>query len=122
LLALADGDKLRSAMGYEQDYIKRLMQKIGEVLARALGVGKGGNYDESLQVLEQGVGSELGMPFAMLLRLEPKAVVSLLGPAKASAFAEALRTRAALFGLAHRDADAKLSAGLAETIESLLER
>ncbi len=107
-------------MGYEQDYIKRLLQKVGEVLARALGVGKGGNYDESLQILEQGIGSELGMPFAMLLRLEPKALVSLLGPVKASAFAQALRTRATLFGLARRDADSKLSAARAETIEALL--
>jgi hypothetical protein len=109
-------------MGYEQDYIKRLLQKIGEVLARALGVGKGGNYDESLQILERGVGSELGMPFAMLLRLEPKAIVSLLGIEKASAFAEALRVRATLFSLAHRDADARNSAASAETIESILER
>jgi hypothetical protein len=107
-------------MSYEQDYIKRPLQKIGEVLARALGVGKGGNYDESLQILEQGVGSELGMPFAMLLRLDPKSVVSLLGPAKASAFAEALRVRATLFGLAQRDADAKASMALAETIEAML--
>jgi hypothetical protein len=107
-------------MGYEQDYIKRLLQKIGEVLARALGVGKGGNYDESLQILEQGVGSELGMPFAMLLRLEPKALVSLLGPAKAAALAQALRVRATLFGLAHRDADATRSAATAEALEALL--
>jgi hypothetical protein len=109
-------------MGYEQDYIKRLLQKVGEVLARALGAGKGGNYDESLQILEQGIGAELGMPFAMLLRLEPKALVSLLGPAKASAFAEALRVRSTLFALAHLDADAKSSASSADTIETILAR
>ena len=120
LLSEAGGARLRGSMGYEQDYIKRLLQKIGEVLARALGVGKGGNYDERLQIREQGVGSELGMPFSMLLRLQPKALVSLLGPAKASAFAEALRTRATLFALAHRDADARLSAALAETIDRIL--
>jgi hypothetical protein len=107
-------------MSYEQDYIKRLLQKIGEVLARALGVGKGGNYDESLQILEQGVGAELGMPFAMLLRLEPKALVSLLGSDKASALAQALRVRATLFALAHRDVDANASTATAEAIESIL--
>jgi hypothetical protein len=107
-------------MGYEQDYIKRLLQKMGEVLARALGLGKSGNFDESFQVLEQGVGAELGMPFAMLLRLEPKALVSLLGPAKAAAFGEALRTRSLLFGLANREVDARLSASKAEAIEKLV--
>lgn len=107
-------------MGYEQDYIKRLLQKMGEVLARALGLGKSGNLDESFRVLEQGVGAELGMPFAMLLRLEPQALVSLLGPAKAAAFGEALRTRSLLFGLANREVDARLSASKAEAIEKLL--
>ena len=107
-------------MSYEQDYIKRLLQKLGEVLARALGLGKAGKHDESLQVLEQGVGSELGMPFAMLLRLQPQAVVSLLGPEKAAAFAEALRARSLLFGLAKRDLDAADSASRAAAVERLL--
>jgi hypothetical protein len=109
-------------MGYEQDYIKRLFQKMGEVLARALGLGKTGNFDESHRVLEQGVGAELGMPLAMLLRLEPRALVSLLGPDKAAAFAEALRTRSLLFGLANRDTDAEISASQAAALEKLIRR
>jgi hypothetical protein len=107
-------------MGYEQDYIKRLFQRLGEVLARALGLGKAGNYDESLQVLEQGAAAELGMPFSLLLRLDAKSAVSLLGKPKAAAFAEALRTRGLLFGLGGRDADASASAARAAEIESLL--
>jgi hypothetical protein len=107
-------------MGYEQDYIKRLLQKMGEVLARALGLGKAGNFDDSHQVLEQGVGAELGMPFAMLVRLQPAAIVSLLGAAKAAAFAEALRTRSLLFGLAGRGTDAQVAASQAEAVEKLL--
>ena len=107
-------------MSYEQDYIKRLLQKIGEVLARALGLAKAGNYDESLQVLEQGVSAELGMPFAMLLRLEPKSAVSLLGKDKAKALAEALRTRGLLFELASRSEEAQKSTARAEALERLL--
>ena len=97
-----------------------MLQKIGEVLVRALGLGKAGNYDESPQVLEQGVGAELGMPFAMLLRVEPKSAVSLLGKDKAAAFAEALRTRSLLFELANRTAEARESAARAAELERLL--
>ena len=109
-----------SLVSYEQDYIKRLLQKMGEVLARALGLGKAGNFDESLQVLERGVGAELGMPFAMLLRLEPKSAVALLGKDKAAALAEALRTRSLLFELASRTAEARSSTAQAEQLERLL--
>jgi hypothetical protein len=107
-------------MSYEQDYIKRLLQKIGDVLARALGLGRAGNFDESLQVLEQGVGSELGMPFAMLLRLEPKTLVSLLGKEKAGAFVAALRTRALLFELGGRSSDARDCSARVAALEPLL--
>ncbi len=107
-------------MSYEQDYIKRLLQKMGEVLARALGLGRAGNFDESLQVLEQGVGAELGMPFALLLRLDPKSAVALLGKDKAAALAEALRTRGLLFELASRSEEARGSTAQAEQLERLL--
>ncbi len=109
-----------AGVSYEQDYIKRLLQKLGEVLARALGLGKAGNFDESLQVLEQGVGAELGMPFAMLLRLEPKSAVALLGKDKASALAEALRTRGLLLELASRTKEAHAATANAEQLERLL--
>lgn len=106
-------------MSYQDDYIKRLLQKIGEVLARALGLGKSGQFDESVEVLEQGVGAELGMPFAMLLRIEPKSLVALLGDEKAGAFAKALRTRSLLFELADRSDDARVSAAQADAISAL---
>lgn len=104
-------------MGYQEDFILRLAKRIGEVLARALGLAKAGSHSESLEVLEQGVGAELGIPFAFLLRLEPASAVRLLGKDKAAAFAEALRSRALLFGLAQRDTEAAASASLAEAIE-----
>src|SRR4051812_29375396 len=106
-------------MSYEQDYIKRLLKKVGDVLARALGLGKAGNYDESMQLLEQGIGAELGMPFTTLLRLEPQSAFSLLGKEKAAAFALALRTRAVLFELGDHAEEARASTAYADALERL---
>ena len=104
-------------MGYEQDFILRLAKRIGEVLARALGLAKQGNHDESVQVLEQGVGAELGIPFVMLMRLDPASAVRLLGKDKAMQFAAALRTRSILFGIAGRDDEARASESRADAVE-----
>jgi hypothetical protein len=82
---------------------------MGDVLARALGHAKKTDYAESHQVLEQGVGAELGMPFAMLMRLDAASAARLLGRDKAALFAEALRTRALLFKLAGREEEARAS-------------
>jgi hypothetical protein len=107
-------------MSYEEDFILRLAKRIGAVLARALGLAKQGNHDESLQVLEQGVGAELGIPLAMLLRLDAASAVRLLGKDKAAQFAAALRTRSILFGMAGRDQDARVSSSHADAIDRAL--
>jgi hypothetical protein len=107
-------------MAYEQDFILRMAKRIGEVLARALGLAKQGNHDESVEVLEQGVGAELGIPFVMLMRLDPASAVRLLGREKASQFVAALRTRSVLFGIAGRDADARASSSHADAVEAAL--
>jgi hypothetical protein len=107
-------------MSYEEDFILRLAKRIGAVLARALGLAKQGNHDESLQVLEQGVGAELGMPLPMLLRLDAASAVRLLGKHKAAQFAAALRTRSILFGMAGRDEDARVSTSHADAIDRAL--
>lgn len=107
-------------MSYEQDYIKRLFKKLGDVLARALGLAKSGNHDESLQVLEQGVSAELGLPLPLLLKLDAKSAVALLGQAKAGAFAEVLRTRSLLLELAGRSEAARASTTQADLVAALL--
>lgn len=107
-------------MSYEQDYIKRLFKKLGDVLARALGLAQAGNHDESLQLLEQGVAAELGLPLAMLLKLDARTAVALLGQAKAGAFAEVLRTRSLLLELAGQSEAARASANQAERVSTLL--
>lgn len=106
-------------MSYEADYIKRVLKKLGEALARAVGLGKAGDVEAGLEALEQGVGAELGLPLSMLLRLDAKSAVSLLGSAKAEAFAEALRTRGLLLELGGRSQEARASAARADAIANL---
>src|SRR5690349_24716054 len=105
-------------MAYEQDFILRMAKRIGEVLARALGLAKQGNHDESVEVLEQGVGAELGIPFVMLMRLDPASAVRLLGKEKATHFVAALRTRSVLFGIAGREEEARVSSSHADAGEA----
>lgn len=107
-------------MSYEQDYIKRLFKKLGDVLARALGLARAGNHDESMLLLEQGVSAELGLPLAMLLKLDARSVVSLLGQAKAGAYVEALRTRGLLLELAGQSEAARASIAQADLVSALL--
>lgn len=106
-------------MSYEQDYIKRVLQKFAATLARALGLGKSGDIDGGLEALEQGVASELGLPLSMLLRLDAKSAVSLLGPGKATALAEALRTQSLLLELAGRSVEARAAAARADSIAAV---
>lgn len=96
-------------MSYQEDFVLRVAKRLGEVLARALGIAKQGSYDDSHQVLEHGVASEMGMPFHMLLKLDPQSTVRLLGKGKARLFAEALETRALLFELGGKTHDALAS-------------
>lgn len=107
-------------MSYQEDFVLRLAKRIGEVLARALGVAKQGSFDESHQILEQGVASELGMPLHMLLRLDAASALRLLGKDKAAQLVEASRTRALLFELGGRHSDAQASRDHAETLEALI--
>jgi hypothetical protein len=107
-------------VSYEQDFVLRMAKRIGEVLARALGLAKQGSYDESQQVLEQGVARELGMPLHMLLQLDAASAVRLLGRDKAKQWVEALRTRALLFELGGKDHDARQCRAHAENVERAL--
>ena len=111
---------MKAVVSYEQDFVLRMAKRMGEVLARALGLAKQGSYDESQQVLEQGVASELGMPLHMLLKLDAASAVRLLGRDKARHWVEALSTRAMLFELGGRDHDARQCRELAQNVERAL--
>jgi hypothetical protein len=104
-------------MSFRRDYIERLIQKLAEAIARALGVARAGRTDEGIEMLEDAVASGYGMPLPMLLKLTPATVFSLLGPDRARLLAEALRAHASMLELAGRADDARVSSRAAEELE-----
>jgi hypothetical protein len=104
-------------MSFRQDYIERMIQKLAEVIARALGLARSGQAEAGLELLEDAIASGFGMPLAMLLKLTPDTVWSLFGPERARLLAEALTTHHAMLELAGRAADGARSRALAEALE-----
>jgi hypothetical protein len=102
---------------FRQDYIERLIQKLAESIARALGVARSGQPDEGVAILEGAIASGFGLPLAMLLKLTPDTVRSLVGIDRAPALAGALRAHAEVLKLAGRDVDARASERLASELE-----
>jgi hypothetical protein len=102
-----------------QDYIERLIQRMAEAVARALGVARAGQPDEGVAIIDEAVASGFGLPVATLLGLTPETVFSLLGPDKARSFAEALRTRTALLMNAGRVDEANRCERMAAALERL---
>jgi hypothetical protein len=100
-----------------QDYIERLIQRMAEALARALGVARAGQPDEGVAIIDEAIASGFGLPLEMLLSLTPETVSSLLGPDKARSFAEALRTRTALLMNAGRVDEANRCEKMAAALE-----
>jgi hypothetical protein len=106
-------------MAFRRDYIERMIQKLAEAIARALGMARAGRSDEGIEVLEDAVASGLGMPLPMLLKLTPETLVSLFGKERARLLAEALRAHEAMLELADRKDEAEASRTLAAALETL---
>ena len=104
-------------MPFRQDYIERLIQKLAEGIARALGVARSGQPDAGIAELEGAVASGFGLPLAMLLKLTPETVRSLVGVDRAPALVEALRAHAEMLKLAGRETEARASERLATELE-----
>lgn len=104
-------------MALRQDYIERLIQKLAEAIARALGVARSGRTDEGIALLEDAVASGFGLPLTMLLKLTPETVRSLVGIERAPALAEALRAHAEMLRSAGRAVEAMASDRLAGELE-----
>jgi hypothetical protein len=102
---------------FRQDYIERLIQKLAETIARALGVARSGQPDEGISLVEDAVASGFGLPLGMLLKLTPDTVRSLVGVDRAPALAEALLAHAEMLKLAGREAEARASERLATELE-----
>ncbi|HEY3495670.1 MAG TPA: hypothetical protein VGK73_13325, partial [Polyangiaceae bacterium] len=101
---------------FRRDYIERLIQKLAEAIARALGRARSGETEEGLAVVEKAIASELGMPLAMLLKLTPRTIVNLLGEEKARLLAQALEARGEILKLAGRSDDAEESLATAAAV------
>lgn len=104
-------------VAFRQDYIERLIQKLAEAVARALGVARSGQPDEGIALLEDAVASGFGLPLAMLLKLTPETVRSLVGIDRAPALAEALRAHAEMLKGAGRAPEASASERLASELD-----
>jgi hypothetical protein len=107
-------------MAFRQDYIERLIQKMAEAIARAVGLARSGNVDEGIAALENAIASQLGMPLSMLLKLAPQTIVSMLGEEKARLLVDALDARAELERLADRTLEADQFVATAEALRALV--
>lgn len=107
-------------MALHRDYLQRLIQKMAEAIARALGVAKSGNPEEATSAIENAVASNLGMPLPMLLKLTPRTIMSLLGPEKSRLLVEALRAHAEIGSLAGHEREARASLAAADALNAML--
>jgi hypothetical protein len=105
-------------MPFRQDYIERLIQKLADAVARALGLSRSGRGEEGIELLEDAVASGLGMPLPMLLKLTPDTLFSLFGKERTAMLAEALRAHENMLAAAGRPSDAERSGKLAAALEA----
>jgi hypothetical protein len=106
-------------MSFRQDYIERMIQKLAEAIARALGLARAGKGEEGIELLEDAVASGLGMPLPMLVKLTPETLLSLFGRERVLLLAEALRAHHAMLEVAGRGHEAAQSDALAAALEAL---
>jgi hypothetical protein len=99
-----------------QDYIERMIQKLAETIARALGLARSGQHDEGIALVEDAIASGFGLPLSMLLGLTPDTVRSLIGAPRVPALIEALRAYTEMLRLAGRDAEARASERLVDAL------
>jgi hypothetical protein len=93
------------------DYLLRIIQQMGAVLARMLGLKNGGQVHEALQTLDDAEGELLGPMAEVVPRVDSATAAHMLGePQRIAAWARLLHERAALLRLAGDEAGAALAA------------
>jgi hypothetical protein len=93
------------------DYLLRIIQQMGAVLARMLGLKNGGQVHEALQTLDDAEGELLGPQAEVVPRVDSATAAHILGePQRIAAYARLLHERAALLRLAGDEAGAALAA------------
>ncbi|HST61418.1 MAG TPA: hypothetical protein VLK84_22120 [Longimicrobium sp.] len=94
-----------------EDYLLRMIQQMGAVLARMLGLKNGGQVQEALQTLDDAEGELLGPMAQVVPRLDSATAAHVLGePQRIAAWARLLHERADLLRMAGDDAGARLAA------------
>jgi len=94
-----------------EDYLLRLIQRMGEVLARMLGQKNGGQVQEALLTLDDAQGELLGPLAEVVPRVDAATAAHMLGdPHRIAAWARLLHERAGLLRLAG-DPDGATAAG-----------
>lgn len=89
------------------DHLLRLIQQMGAVLARMLGLKNGGQVREALQALGDAQGELLGPLAGVLPRMDSATAAILLGdPTRIAAWARVVHERAGLLRLRGDPADA----------------
>lgn len=86
------------------DFLMRLITRIGDLIARAIRLAKQGKHDEATRSIEDAYKNELGMPRAMLDRLDAATAARTLGGEKSVVLAALLDAEAQLAQLAGDDA------------------
>lgn len=84
----------------EKDFIVRLIRQLAEVLARALGLARKGQFDEAVAVLESSCPALLGMDYAPLALVDSASAAAILRePERVKTFARLLATAAEIYEL-----------------------
>ena len=64
------------------DFLMRMIRRIGDLIARADGLARQGQHEDAERAIDDAYKTELGIPRAMLDRLDPATVASTLGGEK----------------------------------------
>ncbi len=81
-------------MGYSTDFIRRQIELLAAAIAHALSRGDQGPNREAVSALDDALAAGTGLHAALLVRLDPTSVVTLVGTERAGLVADALEARA----------------------------
>lgn len=82
------------------DFLVRMIRRLGDLIGRAIGLARGGKHDEAQEAVAEIYKSELGMPRDMLEKLDAQTVASTFGAEKSMIIAALLDAEAQLASFA----------------------
>lgn len=80
------------------DFLMRTIRQLAEVIARIAGLTKEGKHDDALAALDGAYHAHVGMPKAMVDRLDPATVAVTFGPEKSMVIAALLDAESSMRG------------------------